>query len=79
MRALFMDFPNDPKVVTIGDQYMFGPAFLVAPVTEQGQTKRPVYLPAGTAPRVILGQRTVAGETILGQIGDARVVPGIQQ
>ena len=49
MRALFMDFPNDLKVATIGDQYMFGPAFLVAPVTEQGQTKRPVYLPAGTA------------------------------
>ncbi len=49
MRALFMDFPNDPKAATIGDQYMFGPAFLVAPVTEQGQTKRAVYLPAGTA------------------------------
>lgn len=48
MRALFMDFPNDPKVAAIGDQYMFGPAFLVAPVTEQGQTKRSVYLPAGT-------------------------------
>lgn len=47
MRALFMDFPNDPRVATIGDQYMFGPAFLVAPVTEQGQTRRPVYLPAG--------------------------------
>jgi alpha-D-xyloside xylohydrolase len=26
---------------------MFGPAFLVAPVTEQGVTHRPVYLPAG--------------------------------
>jgi phosphatidylserine decarboxylase len=38
-----------------------------------------VYLPAGTAPRVILGQRTIAGETILGQIGDRRVVAGIQQ
>lgn len=38
-----------------------------------------VYLPAGTAPRVILGQRTVAGETILGQIGDRRVIAGIQQ
>ena len=49
MRALFMDFPDDPKALTIGDQYMFGPAFLVAPVTEQGQTKRAVYLPAGTA------------------------------
>ncbi|MGI4949105.1 MAG: TIM-barrel domain-containing protein, partial [Janthinobacterium lividum] len=48
MRALWMDFPNDPRVKTIGDQYMFGPAFLAAPVTEQGQTSRPVYLPAGT-------------------------------
>ena len=26
---------------------MFGPAFLVAPVTEQGATSREVYLPAG--------------------------------
>lgn len=47
MRALFMDFPNDPKVLDMGDEYMFGPAFLVAPVTEQGQTSRQVYLPAG--------------------------------
>jgi len=48
MRALFMDFPNDPKVADLGDEYMFGPAFLVAPVTEQGATSRSVYLPAGT-------------------------------
>ena len=47
MRALFMDFPDDPKVANIGDEYMFGPAFLVAPVTEQGATSRSVYLPAG--------------------------------
>jgi alpha-glucosidase (family GH31 glycosyl hydrolase) len=47
-RALFMDFPDDPKVTNIGDEYMFGPAFLVAPVTEQGATSRKVYLPAGT-------------------------------
>lgn len=47
MRALFMDFPNDPKVADIGDEYMFGPAFLVAPVTTQGMTTKQVYLPAG--------------------------------
>ncbi|HEY1803108.1 MAG TPA: glycoside hydrolase family 31 protein [Terracidiphilus sp.] len=47
MRALFMDFPNDPNVAEIGDEYMFGPAFLVAPVTDQGATSRSVYLPAG--------------------------------
>ena len=43
-----MDFPSDPKVVDIRDEYMFGPAFLVAPITEQGATSREVYLPAGT-------------------------------
>jgi alpha-D-xyloside xylohydrolase len=42
-----MDFPNDPNVSEIGDEYMFGPAFLVAPVTDQGATTRRVYLPAG--------------------------------
>jgi alpha-D-xyloside xylohydrolase len=47
MRALFMDFPGDPKVADIGDEYMFGPAFLVAPVTDQGATTKQVYLPAG--------------------------------
>jgi alpha-D-xyloside xylohydrolase len=48
MRALFMDFPNDPAVSNLGDEYMLGPALLVAPVTEQGATSRTVYLPAGT-------------------------------
>ncbi len=48
MRALFMDFPDDPNVTDIPDEYMFGPALLVAPVTEQGATSRKVYLPAGS-------------------------------
>ncbi len=48
MRGLFMDFGDDPKTADIGDEYMFGPALLVAPVTEQGRTSRQVYLPAGT-------------------------------
>ena len=48
MRALFMNFPNDAKALNIPDEYMYGPAFLVAPVTEQGATQRMVYLPAGS-------------------------------
>jgi alpha-D-xyloside xylohydrolase len=48
MRGLFLDFGNDPNVANIGDEYMFGPALLVAPVTEQGATSKRVYLPAGT-------------------------------
>ena len=48
MRALFMDFPHDPKALTVGDEYMFGPAFLVAPITDQGALSRSVYLPAGS-------------------------------
>ena len=48
MRALPLDFPDDPNVADMRDEYMFGSAFLVAPVTEQGATSRWVYLPAGT-------------------------------
>ena len=34
LRALFMDFNEDTKVHNIGNQYMFGKAFLVTPVTD---------------------------------------------
>ncbi|HEY6899848.1 MAG TPA: glycoside hydrolase family 31 protein [Puia sp.] len=48
MRSLAFDFRDDSKVYDIKDQYMFGPAFLVNPVTEAGATSRSVYLPRGT-------------------------------
>jgi phosphatidylserine decarboxylase len=38
-----------------------------------------VYLPAGTAPTVALGQRTIAGETILGRIGETTAAVGVMQ
>jgi alpha-D-xyloside xylohydrolase len=48
MRGLVMDFPGDRKAWNVADQYLFGPAFLVAPVTSFKARERPVYLPAGT-------------------------------
>ncbi len=47
MRGLAMDFVDDPRVWDIDDEYMFGGAFLVAPVTAFQAREREVYLPAG--------------------------------
>ncbi|MEJ2408968.1 MAG: phosphatidylserine decarboxylase [Novosphingobium sp.] len=38
-----------------------------------------VYLPAGTEPRVLMGQRIVAGETVLAEMGAAPVIEGVAQ
>ena len=45
MRPLVMDFRSDVRAQNIGDQFMYGPAFLVNPVTEPGATTRRLYLP----------------------------------
>jgi len=44
-RPLVMDWRNDVRVRYIDDEFMFGPSFLVSPVTTQGATVRSVYLP----------------------------------
>jgi phosphatidylserine decarboxylase len=38
-----------------------------------------VFLPAGTGAQVLLGQRTIAGETVLGIIGQDPQRPGVSQ
>ena len=48
MRALVMDFNYDKNVFNIGDQFMFGPALLINPVTKFKARTREVYLPSGT-------------------------------
>lgn len=57
MRSLAFDFRGDSNVYHIPDQYMFGPAFMVSPVTQQLYTgpnasanpaTRKVYLPKST-------------------------------
>jgi alpha-glucosidase (family GH31 glycosyl hydrolase) len=46
VRALFLEYPNDPKVFEIADAYAFGSEFLIAPIVNAGGT-RTVYFPTG--------------------------------
>jgi len=46
-RALALAFPGDRRVASVDDAYLFGDAFLVAPLMAPGGTGRAVYLPAG--------------------------------
>jgi alpha-D-xyloside xylohydrolase len=48
MRPLVMDFPNDERARDLNDEYLFGPAFLVSPVTDYKARTRSAYLPEGT-------------------------------
>jgi phosphatidylserine decarboxylase len=38
-----------------------------------------VYLPAGTSSQVLLGQRTIAGETIVARVGVSELIEGVAQ
>jgi alpha-D-xyloside xylohydrolase len=47
VRALFVEYPNDPGSWLVDDEYLFGSDMLVAPLFESGMTGRNVYLPQG--------------------------------
>ncbi|MBN1509694.1 MAG: DUF5110 domain-containing protein [Sedimentisphaerales bacterium] len=74
MRGLAMDFGRDRTVLDIDDQFMFGPALLINPVTEYKARTRKVYLPAGTGwyelktGRFLPGGQTVEAEAPYGDI-----------
>lgn len=46
-QPLVYQFQDDAKTYNIEDQYMFGDSLMLAPVVQEGQTSREVYLPAG--------------------------------
>lgn len=47
LRALFVEFPDDPGAWKVDDEYLFGSQILVAPLLESGMTGRTVYPPEG--------------------------------
>jgi len=46
MRPLLMEFPDDPKIANLSDQWMMGGSLMAAPMLQTG-AQRSVYLPAG--------------------------------
>ena len=64
MRPLIMDFREDYRAQNTGDQFMFGPAFLVNPVTDAEATTRQVYLPAAKWYDFWTGSAVDGGRTI---------------
>jgi alpha-glucosidase (family GH31 glycosyl hydrolase) len=47
MRPLVLNYPDDPRAWQLGHEFLWGDDLLVAPVTREGATAWPVYLPAG--------------------------------
>ena len=64
MRPLVMDFRNDQRAQNTGDQFMFGPAFLVNPVTDPSAATRQLYLPDARWYDFWTGSTVVGGHTI---------------
>ena len=74
MRALWIHFPEDPKAVACGDEYLWGGNLLVAPVVEKGATTREVYLPRGAWYDFWTGERLDGGREITRAI-DLETIP----
>ena len=47
LRALFVEYPEDPGAWLVDDEYLFGRSMLVAPLLHENATGRDVYLPPG--------------------------------
>jgi alpha-glucosidase len=57
LRPLLFEHPGDETTYTADDEFLLGPALLVAPITRPGIEHRHVYLPAGTWVQWWTGER----------------------
>lgn len=74
MRALWLRYPNDRAAVACGDEYLWGPSILAAPVVEQGATSRKVYLPSGEWYDFWTGEQMAGGREIIRPV-DLETIP----
>ena len=64
MRALVLNYQDDPHARAAKDEYLFGSDFLVAPVINEG-TQRTVYLPAGDWVNYWSGTQVAGGKVVV--------------
>lgn len=87
MRPVALDFPLDPATYNLTDQFMFGPAFMVCPVTHpmyyrrnsepiQGVPKtRKVYLPKGSLCYDFWSEKPLAGGQTIQADAPLEIIP----
>ena len=64
LRPLLLEYPEDPDVADLDQQFLFGRDLLVAPVLEEGAAERWLYLPAGEWYDFETGERLAGGDWI---------------
>lgn len=74
MRAMWLHYPDDPKAVADGSQYLWGRDMLVAPVFKQGARSREVYLPRGDWYDWWTNEKQAGGKTITRTV-DLKTMP----
>jgi alpha-glucosidase (family GH31 glycosyl hydrolase) len=87
MRAMFLEFPDDPTTFRLDTQYVFGPSMLIAPVMNE-HSRVEVYLPEGCwhdywSAEVIEGptwiRKTVPLEEMPIYVRDGTVIPTVRE
>jgi alpha-glucosidase len=73
MRPLVMEFPDDPQVANLTDEWLMGTGLLAAPILAEGATSRSVYLPKDTwfdfgTNHTTQGPQTLTATAVLDQI-----------
>ncbi|HHV98942.1 MAG TPA: carbohydrate-binding protein [Clostridiaceae bacterium] len=64
MRAMAIEYPNDTNTYDLTAQYMFGDNLLVAPIVNEGETNKSIYLPSGEWIDFWWGAQRPGGRTI---------------
>ena len=75
VRPLWFDHADDPRAVSVEDQFMLGSELLVAPVLAPGVEARSVYLPEGRRWRNVWTQHVHAGGEVIDVAAPLDIVP----